>query len=47
MEGGESMDIRITEIRISLRDDEKLKAFVAGWDEGAAHNPRASMEGAS
>lgn len=34
MEGGESMDIRITEIRISLRDDEKLKAFVTITLEG-------------
>ena len=28
------MDIRITEIRISLRDDEKLKAFVTITLEG-------------
>ena len=29
MEGGESMKISITEIRISLREDDKLKAFVS------------------
>lgn len=29
MEGGESMNISITEIRISLREDDKLKAFVS------------------